>query len=837
MRTLFVVAAVLIGATLGQHLACQVQCRLGYKAGQPAPGPVGTVNCTAWWDPDGAGPRPQLLVLGGTFTVPSIGAANLVMFDPAREDWSAFDGQPDSAVLALAVTSGGDLAIGGRFGMVGALPARCVAVYHDGAWQAPGAATPSAGVAEVRALAAAANGDLFVGGRFQQIGNVLCNGLARWDGSQWHALGAFTGEVNRLVLRANGNLVVGGDYARIGQPGYADAAEWDGSNWIHYGSGVGGHFSFVRGLAVLANGDVFVTGVFNIAGGVSVPGIARWDGSTWSAPGTEIAQPGDTLLPLPNGDLLLATVTTVAGNPVFGVARWNGIVWSTEAPFIGTVNAMTTMPNGDLLAAGMVETSVLGEPVTGVARWDGTTWHALSHGFDNTIRELTALANGDVVAFGDFRRAEGAAVSGLVRWTGQSWYPLTRPAGMGQRVFTTTDDEGRLWIAGDVSVMPGPAAVARWTGTGWQAVGDAIGSVRAMVIDDNGLPIIGCGLWGTAYGPRIARWTGATWSPLGNQVDGPVLSLLRLANGDLIAGGEFLFSGSTSCSRVARWDGSNWHPLGTGVDGPVRALARLPDGDLIAAGDFYSDGNRPLNLIARWDGTSWWPLGHGLTGDPTARVTRLLVLPNGDLLAAGSFRYAGGHPARGLARWDGSEWHAVDQGLDGEVLALTCRPDGEIFVGGTFARAGGNRSAHLARLRTDCPASVDHYGVACAGSNGPLALEADSRPWVGSRYRSTCFGISTTALAVELFGLSPLQTPLATLHPLAAPGCTLLVNSTFTTLHVPTNGSIVGELALPNERSLTGVVLFQQVIAAEIVGSTITTVVGSNGLQLTIGVL
>ena len=42
---------------------------------------------------------------------------------------------------------------------------------------------------EVESIAVAANGDIYVAGRFVEAGNIAANQVARWDGSQFHALG------------------------------------------------------------------------------------------------------------------------------------------------------------------------------------------------------------------------------------------------------------------------------------------------------------------------------------------------------------------------------------------------------------------------------------------------------------------------------------------------------------------------------------------------------------------------------------------------------------------------------------------------------------------------
>jgi hypothetical protein len=64
----------------------------------------------------------------------------------------------------------------------------------------------------------------------------------------------------------------------------------------------------------------------------------------------------------------------------------------------------------------------------------------------------------------------------------------------------------------------------------------------------------------------------------------------------------------------------------------VSSILELPNGDLVAGGTFAIADSAFINNIARWDGTTWQPLGSGIGG----RVTALAMLPNGDLVAAAS---------------------------------------------------------------------------------------------------------------------------------------------------------------------------------------------------------
>lgn len=176
-----------------------------------------------------------------------------------------------------------------------------------------------------------------------------------------------------------------------------------------------------------------------------------------------------------------------------------------------------------------------------------------------------------------------------------------------------------------------------------------------------------------------------------------IFAFATLPNGDVIAGGAFTTAGGVPANRIARWDGTAWSPLDTGVNGPVFALATLPDGSVVAGGLFTTAGGISANRIARWDGSLWAPLDSGLAGGFSPGVYCLAVLPNGDLVAGGSFTTAGSVAADRIARWNGNAWSPLGSGLADEVRAIAVLPDGALLAAGAFLNAGGVTANHIAR--------------------------------------------------------------------------------------------------------------------------------------------
>jgi hypothetical protein len=261
-------------------------------------------------------------------------------------------------------------------------------------------------------------------------------------------------------------------------------------------------------------------------------------------------------------------------------------------------------------------------------------------------------------------------------------------------------------------------------------------------------------------------------------------------------------------------------------------MTTLANGDLVAGGDFPAMGGVVVNYIARWNGTSWAALGSGMNSS----VTALTTLPNGDLLASGNFTTAGGVSANGLARWNGASWSALSSGRNQGASAFAVRPNGDVMAGGTFTIVNGAVSAYLAQLTTTCPATAVAAGTGCTGSGGPNVLTATTLPWTGSTFRALATGMPANGLALGVRGLTTAATPLATILPQGVAGCTLLVSPDLTDLHVPTAGSLQTQFAIPNTVALANQILHYQVVSLELaVPGSITALTSTNALTLTLG--
>jgi hypothetical protein len=740
--------------------------------GDGIPGSNTSIRALAVFDeggaegPDAAGAGPALYA-GGFFNTANGAPANYI----ARWDgatWTPVGGGLNGQVFALAVFddgSGPALYAGGAFVNAGGQPAQFIARWDGASWSSVGGGMDN----WVLTLAVFDDGSgdgpaLHAGGQFIIAGGVLAPFAARWNGQFWSDLdtGEIDGVIHAMTVYDDGDgtdLYAAGEFTLVGTLAVANfIARWDGSTWSALGAGTD---DTINTLAVFDDGEpgspaLYAGGGFTSAGIVSANRIARWDGSDWSAPGSGVNSTVTALAVVddaaasgadsrtsssdfqgPIGALYVGGQFSAADSiAARHIARWDGSAWSSLGDGAGLnagVNAFAIFDDGSgpaLHAAGGFTTAG-GGLANHVARWDAqnepAAWFALGGGTNFAIQALSASSEAEsgggsvLYAGGWFTTADGAPANYIAQWDGAAWSPLGSGVSYIVRALAVFDDPS--------GAGAGPAL---YVGGGFQLAGGDAANF-------------------------IARWDGSQWSPLSSGVNNYVYAITSFDDGSgpaLYAAGEFTAAGGEPANSIARWDGKTWSPLGSGLNSAVYALATF-DSALYAGGFFATAGGQPANCIARWNGTSWEALGDGLAGGAFPAVFVLAVFDDGTgsgpaLYAGGQFTTAGGVPANGVARWDGSTWSSLSTGVEGTsapaVYALqvvdesgsTARKDSTanatgssaLYVGGAFHVAGGVVSAYWARWGCpSCPADLfpAHGG---GGGGGDGIVGPDDLAWL-----------------------------------------------------------------------------------------------------------
>jgi hypothetical protein len=361
----------------------------------------------------------RLEVLSAGRLAVSVADANAtypVRIDPtfSDADWVSLGSGMDKVVLALAV-SGTNLYAGGQFANAGGVRVNGIAKWNGSAWSALGSGMARPFNPSVWALAVSGT-NLYAAGLFSTAGGVTATNIAKWDGSAWSALGSgLDNEVCALAVSGT-NLYAGGYFTNAGGVTVNGIAKWNGSAWSALGSGISSTlhpYWPARVLALAMSGaNLYAGGYFNTADGVLVNSIAKWDGSAWSALGSGMNDEVHALAI--NGTNLYAAgyFTTAGGVPANCIAKWDGNAWSALGSGMNIIVYALAVSGTDLYAGGYFTTAG-GVTATSIAKWDGSAWSALGSGLggfsSSDVYALAADGAGQLFAGGDFSLAGGKA--------------------------------------------------------------------------------------------------------------------------------------------------------------------------------------------------------------------------------------------------------------------------------------------------------------------------------------------------------------------------------------------------------------------------------------------
>jgi trimeric autotransporter adhesin len=742
------------GTAQVQAVSFSSEC--GWFAEGAFPGLTLQAYASAVFD-DGSG---EALYVAGHFTMASgVEANNIAKWDGSK--WTPLETGTNGQVYALEVFDDGEgpaLYAGGRFTLAGNISANNIAKWDGNTWSPLGGGVEGdpgffGTVFTLTVFDDGSGSALYAGGEFTTAGGIEARRIARWDGSNWSALGE--GLIHwpyALTVFDGGDglaLYAGGMFLMAGNVNVNFVAKWNGEEWSPVGDGMSGPVYALEAFDDGFGTALYAGGEFSTAGGVNANNVARWDGSTWSALGTGMGVSSPIVRALTvfddgGGPALYAGggFTSAGGIGASHIARWDGSTWSALGTGMGVnsdVYALTVFDDGGgpALYAGGAFGWAGGVNARRIAKWNGVEWFNLTTKLDNPVLALTVFDDGNgpaLFAGGTFTSVAGISLNHIAKKNGDGWAPLSTGMNGNVLALTVFDDGGgpALYAGGDFTTAGGVTRnrIAKWNGNNWSALGTLLGTgvsgrVNALaVFDDGGGPALYAGgSFTTAGGVSanyIAKWDGTTWSALGTGLDSHVLTLAVFDDGGgpaLYAGGIFTTAGGVSANRIAKWNGAEWSVVDTGVSGShpsystrVFALSVFDDGGgpaLYAAGHFSTAGGVSVNHIARWDGSTWSALGTGLNGT----VRALAVFDDGvgpALYAGGAFWAAGEVSARRIAKWNGYSWTTLGTGiLGGDVLALAVFDDGfgaALYAGGDFTTAGGVSSPYIARW--SCPGNV-----------------------------------------------------------------------------------------------------------------------------------
>lgn len=395
----------------------------------------------------------------------------------------------------------------------------------------------------------------------------------------------------------------------------------------------------------------------------------------------------------------------------------------------GHVHAVAADDEGNVYLGGkfsMVNDGSGYREVRNIVRWDGETFHELGAGIQGDVFALEVDQEGHLYVGGHFSRAwQNSEVSinahNMVKWDGTWWSVLGHPDhnknGPDQSVNDILVMGDTVYAAGTFSNVRRPDGtsletpnIAGWHNGDWFALQSGTdGSVESLAVKEGML--YAAGGFEQADGvpaTSIARWDGSEWAalPVDPGAQAMVKAIAFGPDGDLYAGGSFMYIGGILSMNVARFDGQQWHPMdqGIGFIGPM-ILTIVADEHFVYFGGslFEKIGDDvEANHIARWDGSRWHGMKQGMrqSGHGSIPIVNDMAISGGELYAGGMFGVAGNVAAGNIARWDGFDWHPLGEGsqmgLGWNVRAIGATEHG-IYAGGWFTHAGPALISYFAR--------------------------------------------------------------------------------------------------------------------------------------------
>jgi len=232
---------------------------------------------------------------------------------------------------------------------------------------------------------------------------------------------------------------------------------------------------------------------------------------------------------------------------------------------------------------------------------------------------------------------------------------------------------------------------------------------------------------------------------------------LRFQGDQLYASGYAVGTGGllTTNTSVEIFDGTNWSSALGEVSGGVCVVYDVGflGNDIYVAGVFARAGEVTARGLAKWDGSDWSSIGF-------AGVALALVSDGTNLYVGGSFTNAGGVLNTNIARFDGTNWHALGSGLgyysgfitpSVNVLELH---NGQLYAGGTFTNAGNIAATNVAVNAIAVFGNNVYLGGTFTNAGGVTANRI--AVWDGFSWSSlgtgSANGLNGTVFAIEVNG-------------------------------------------------------------------------------------
>jgi hypothetical protein len=308
-----------------------------------------------------------------------------------------------------------------EFTEIGGIQARKIARYDGSVWSPLGCGLEDGSIFEMIEY----KGELYVTGQFTEIGCISANNIARWNCEMniWDDVeGGLTGGSNPFGFTLtvyNDELYVGGQFEKAGDVNATNIAKWNGTEWSAVGNITGGA---VRELVVY-NQNLIAGGAFNTINGTGIARIASYNGSNWSVLGAvnelELKSTGIVRHMAVYKDVLYISGDFSSNNEtVSELITWNGIGFDDFGrAFSLYQNVIRELAVIDgILYIGGTFRNVVGSRANNVLQWNGESWRIMKEGTSGSVLSIESFGS-EIYLGGEFDSAGGNDAENIAIWS------------------------------------------------------------------------------------------------------------------------------------------------------------------------------------------------------------------------------------------------------------------------------------------------------------------------------------------------------------------------------------------------------------------------------------
>jgi hypothetical protein len=213
----------------------------------------------------------------------------------------------------------------------------------------------------------------------------------------------------------------------------------------------------------------------------------------------------------------------------------------------------------------------------------------------------------------------------------------------------------------------------------------------------------------TLYSEAMALWNGNVWDTFpkftftnnpGRHNSAPLINGFLRDNGRIWIYGAFKDLGGVPGYNIYTFDGNAFSSINIPISNfnynyPINNMIKYKT-HIYALGGFTNPPSYSISRLARYDGTSWTSVGNGIVGSIDNGFD--MIVYKDTLYIAGSFSKASGNAGNYIMKWDGSQLH--DAGFGGfngwwaitKMLVYRNR----LYTFGYFDQAAGQKAFGVA---------------------------------------------------------------------------------------------------------------------------------------------